>query len=338
MEEFGAFVDRPLEGLAPGDETGSACAFVDHCGSDGLGEVILAGGASGIDQSGASHVAIGDLVAAEINRVITGQLLVDTLVEFAVGRIAGVEGEESTVIFRQFLFDDIGLDGDAQVVRLAGEVGCDMVVFFLGFEGGIPQVAPEDGGEAEFMGTGKGFGHFDDLAVAFFRAEVDGGTHRSGTHVVGLLDGTKHDLIELVRIGHELVVVDLDHKRNLVGVLAGHTAQNTESGGHRVTAALDGELDDVFGIKVVRVLREGGSAAVFDALVHRQDADVAASGEASGIEDPVQVVENPLVSIRLRINAVNEIPTGQVEAILRDRFTFMGEQVLGLVAKIFLYL
>ncbi len=40
MDEGGALVGRPLEGLAPHDQTGTARPLVDHGGSDGLGQVV----------------------------------------------------------------------------------------------------------------------------------------------------------------------------------------------------------------------------------------------------------------------------------------------------------
>ncbi len=39
------------------------------------------------------------------------------------------EGEEAAVIFWEFLFNDIGLDGDAEVIGLAGEVSGEVVIF-----------------------------------------------------------------------------------------------------------------------------------------------------------------------------------------------------------------
>jgi hypothetical protein len=49
----------------------------------------------------------------------------------------------------------------------AGEVGGGMVILLLGFEGGVAEVAPEDGGHAEVMGHFERPGHFDDLAGGF---------------------------------------------------------------------------------------------------------------------------------------------------------------------------
>ena len=64
--------------------------------------------------SAAAHETVGDLVAAEIDGMIAGEVGVNALVEFAVTRVAHVEGHVAAVIFGHFLFDDVGLDGNAR--------------------------------------------------------------------------------------------------------------------------------------------------------------------------------------------------------------------------------
>ena len=44
-------------------------------------------------------------------------------IEFAVTGAAGVQRFKAAVILRLFLFDNVGLDGHAQVIGLAGQVG-----------------------------------------------------------------------------------------------------------------------------------------------------------------------------------------------------------------------
>ena len=95
--------------------------------------------------------------------MVAGELGVHPLVEFAIARAALVQGLEPAVVLRQLLLDDVGLDGDAQVVGLAGQVGGHMVVLVF-LEGLVAQVAPEDGRHAQFMGQRKGLGDLDDLA------------------------------------------------------------------------------------------------------------------------------------------------------------------------------
>src|SRR4051795_7172437 len=78
VQQRHALVHRALERLAAGDEAGAAGALVDHGGPHGLGEVGLpGGGAAGVDETGAAAVAVDDLPAAEVDRVVGRELLVD---------------------------------------------------------------------------------------------------------------------------------------------------------------------------------------------------------------------------------------------------------------------
>ena len=72
--------------------------------------------------AGAACEAVDDLVAAKVDGVIAVELGVDAFVEFAVTGIAHVEGLVAAVIFRELLLDDVGLDGDAEMVGLTGQV------------------------------------------------------------------------------------------------------------------------------------------------------------------------------------------------------------------------
>ena len=97
--------------------------------SDGVFQIALAFGfAAAVDQAGAAHVTVRHLVAAEIDRMIAGQFGVNALVQFAVARAAGVQRFEAAVVLRQLLLDDVGLDGHAQMIRLAGEIGGDVII------------------------------------------------------------------------------------------------------------------------------------------------------------------------------------------------------------------
>src|SRR5438445_3878177 len=72
VEEFYSFDHRTLERFAAGDEAGAAGAFVDDSGSDRFFEIVCAGCAAGVYETGATHVAIRDLVAAKIDGMIAG--------------------------------------------------------------------------------------------------------------------------------------------------------------------------------------------------------------------------------------------------------------------------
>ena len=86
---------------------------------------------------------------------------------------------------------------------------------------------------------GEGLGDLDDLAGALVRSEVDRGADRRGAHVMGFLHRAEEHLVELVGVGQQLVVVDLDKEGDLVGVLAGDRAQHAVGAGDGVAAALD---------------------------------------------------------------------------------------------------
>src|SRR5581483_5486084 len=64
VEQFHAFRHGALEGLPAGDEAHASGALVDHCGAHGFAKVVGSRSAAAVDQAGASHVAVGHLVAA----------------------------------------------------------------------------------------------------------------------------------------------------------------------------------------------------------------------------------------------------------------------------------
>ena len=66
----------------------------------------------------------------------------------------------------------------------------------------------------------------------------------------------------------------------LCAYLRAQTPEHAERRGDAVAAAFDGELDDVLGIEVDRVGREARARRVLDALVDRQDRDIARAGQA----------------------------------------------------------
>src|SRR5207244_7284755 len=152
VEQAHALRHRPLEGLAPGDEAHATRALVDDGGAHRFLEIALArGGAAGVDQARASHVAVRHLVARPVDRVVGGEPVVHRLVDLAVRALLGGEGEVAAVVLRHLLLDDVRLDRDSAVVGLSGEVGRHVEVLLRGLEGGVAQVAPEDGGQAQLV-------------------------------------------------------------------------------------------------------------------------------------------------------------------------------------------
>ena len=235
---------------------------------------------------------------------------------------------EAAVVDRQLLLDDVRLDGDAQVVGLAGQVGRHVVVLVL-LEGVVAGVAPQDGGQADLVGGVEHLADLDDLPAGLGRAEVDGGADGRRAHVERLLHVAEHDLVELVRVGQELVVVHLHDERDPVGVLAGDRAQHAQGRGHGVAAALDGQLHDVLGVEVVGVGRERGAGRVLDALVDRQDRQVARARQAAVPEQRLQVAQHRRRPIRQTVGPVDVVGArASMQAIGRD-LGLVRQQVFG---------
>src|SRR5205807_7311502 len=196
-EQLDAVGHGPLEGLAPHDEPGPTRPLVDDGGADGLTQITVPLRlASGVDEGNPAHVAVGHLPAGQIDGVVGGELRVHE----GVGP-AEVQGGEAPVVLGLLLLDDVGLDGDAQMVGLPGQVGGQGVVDAVLLEGGVAQVAPQDGEHPEIVGLREGLAHLLHLPRALLRAEVDGGAHSHRPQVPGLPDVAEHDLVVLVRVG-----------------------------------------------------------------------------------------------------------------------------------------
>lgn len=200
VQEFDAFRHGTLEGFASADEACAARAFVNDRSSYGFFEVVGTRCSARVDKPSAAHVAIGHLISRQIDWVIAAEIGVDALVKFAIAGIAHVEGLIATVIFGQLLLDDVGLDGNAEVVSLTGKVSGHVIVLVF-FEGIIAKVAPQNSGHAEFMCFCEGVADLDDLAAALFGAEINGGAHGGSAHVIRFLDRAEENLIGLVGEG-----------------------------------------------------------------------------------------------------------------------------------------
>src|SRR6202158_5811140 len=227
IQELDALFHGALEGFAAGDEAGAAGTLVDDGGGYGFFEVVCAGSAAAVDEAGAAHVAVGDLIAGQVDGMIAGQVRVDAFVELAVAGIAHVEGLIAAVIFGELLLDDVGFDGDAEMIGLAGEIGGEMIVLVL-LKGVVAEIAPENGGHAELVGLREGLADFHDLAAALVGTEIDGSADSGCAHIVGLLHGAEENLIGPVRVGQQLIVIYLYDEGNFGSVFARDGAEHTE--------------------------------------------------------------------------------------------------------------
>ena len=297
VKELDAFAHGTLKSFAAGDESCAASALVDDGGGDSFLKIVGAGSAAGVDEAGAAHVAVGDLIAREVDGVIAAEIGVDALIKFAVTGIADVECGVSAIIFGELLLDDVGLDGDAEMIGLAGEVGGNVVVLVF-LEGVVAEIAPEDGGHPELMSAREGLRDFNDLAAALIRAEIDGRAHGGGAHVVSLLYGAEQYLIGSIGESEEFIVVDLHDEGNFVRVLPSDRAEYAEGGSNGIAAAFDGELDDVAAVEVVGIFGEAGAAGMLDALVYGKNREVAGTAETSVAEHALEIGEYANVAVR----------------------------------------
>src|SRR4030095_2595033 len=153
VEDLYAFGHRLLERFASGDQSGSASTLVDYCSLQRWLDVIFAGRPARVDQTGATHVAIQHLVARKIDRVIAAQLRVDLLVG-----LAEFESIISAVVLGEFLLDYVGLNSDAEVICLPGQIGGVVIVGFLGLKARVAKIAPQDSKHTPPGDARKGLG------------------------------------------------------------------------------------------------------------------------------------------------------------------------------------
>ena len=66
-------------------------------------------------------------------------------------------------------------------------------------------------------------------------------------------------------------MIHFHDERDFVSVLARDGAENTERGRDGVTAAFNGQLDDVAAVEIIRILRKARAAGMLDALVNRKN-------------------------------------------------------------------
>ena len=253
--------------------------------------------------------------------MLGGQGLVDPLVG-----LAEAEGGVAAVGLGQLLLDDVGLDGHPEVVGLPGEVGRGVVVGLGGLERGVAEIAPQHREHAQLVGLVEELGDLLNLPPRFPGPEVDGGPHPHRPHVERLLDAREPDLVVGVGVGDELVVVELEDERDLVGVAARQGPEHPQGRRHRVAPALDAQPDDVLGVEVGGVGRERGAGGVLDALVDGQDRDVAGVREPPRAEQRLQARQHPRRPVREGAAAVDEVGARQVQVGGRNRPAAMLEQ------------
>src|SRR5262245_6786819 len=104
------------------------------------------------------------------------------------------------------------------MIRLSGKVSRNMIIFIF-LKSRVSQVTPKYGCHSQLMCHFKCLAYFLDLSARFFTSKIDRCTHSSCAEIPACLNGSKHDLIEFIWIGEELVVIYLDDKGDLMGVI-----------------------------------------------------------------------------------------------------------------------
>src|SRR5205814_4630447 len=186
----------------------------------------------------------------------------------------------------QLDLDDVRTKLGGDVRGIGGDVRRRLAILA---EAGAARIGPDDDGKAARLGF---LGDRADLLVhrqpmlgARIDREADGHAaqaqrvaHRAGDGLVGIL------LFE-----EDVVIVELEDERHTARELAGARLQEAERRRVRVAAGLDGELEVVARIVRRRVDREAARRAVLDALVHRQDHELARAGQRAGGEQTREV-------------------------------------------------
>jgi hypothetical protein len=140
-------------------------------------------------------------------------------------------------------------------------------------------------------------------------------------------------LIELVGIGQQLVVVELDDVGDPVRVLARGRRQHADRGRDRVAAALDRQLDDVRRVEVGGVGGEAGARRVLDPLVDREDREVTGARQAPVVEHRAEVADRGHAAVGVEHHPLDEVRARQMQVLGTDRLAAVLQQALGVIAE-----
>ena len=179
----------------------------------------------------------------------------------------------------------------------------------------------------------EGFRNFDQLPSALLRTEIDCRADRDGSHVPRLVDRSEQHLVVRVRVGQQLVVVQLDDERYLMRVFAGHCAEVAERRSYGVAAPFDCQFDDVFRVEIDRVRSERRAGRVFDVLIDRQDRHVARAGQPAVAEQRLQAAQRADVAVGRNPCPVDRVRRRDVDQRLVDRPANVIQVILGFVSQ-----
>src|SRR5437899_3704373 len=128
-------------------------------------------------------------------------------------------------------------------------------------------------------------------------------------------------------------MIDFYKERDFVSVFSGYRTEHTVGGGHGVATAFNCQFYDVFSVKIIRVLGKACSRRMLNALIDRENRQVACAPQAAVVNHPLKVGEHPVVAVRYREQAVDDVGPRQVEEVLGDLRLAEAQKVVGLVAE-----
>jgi len=157
------------------------------------------------------------------------------------------------------------------------------------------RVGPDHDREAHGLGF---LGELADLLVhlvSHARGRVDGEADRGAAEAQRVAHAAGDRRARVVPAVEGVRVVQLEDGRNAARELRGAGLEEAEGRGVGVAAGVDRELEVVARVVAGGVRREAARRAVLEALVHRQDHELAGAAQPAVVQQPGQVVEGPRV-------------------------------------------
>src|SRR5712692_8344515 len=186
----------------------------------------------------------------------------------------------------QFDLDDMSaeLGGDLRGVSDHVDGGFTFLA-----EAGATRVRPE------YHRQTFGLGFLGDLARLFVHdarlrgARIDGEADRRAPQAQGVVHAAGDRGERVLLVIQHVVVVEFEDQRDFTKEVGGTGFDESQRRGIGVTAGLDGQLEVIIRVIAGRVRREAAGRAVLEALVHRQDHELAGATEAAVVEQTGKV-------------------------------------------------
>ena len=89
----------------------------------------------------------------------------------------------------------------------------------------------------------------------------------------------------------------------------------------------------MFGIEIVRIGGKRGACRMFDALIHRQNREIAGSRQAAGVVQRLHIAQHSRRTVIVDHHAIDIIRTGQIEVFCGKRQTAMLKKRIRVLAQ-----